>query len=201
VHPADGTVLEVNPKMPAQTFRRDFGEVLLFMLSAGFIAKSRLWLAAIRLAERAAGNSGTDLLRLVGGPDGLDFEEGDFYSVGLFASAGWPEVWRTQAALRGNALFYLVEKAEGTRWRVFGSDSPLLRLFDPETTEEKAARAAQVLAGHARLVLPGDQVDADAIRAEQGLDAGALEKAIEASNGRFHKMEYKGKTYIQRSIR
>ncbi len=198
VHPADGTVLKVNPKMLGQTFRRDFGEVVLFSLSAGLIARSRLHLAAIRLND---GVPEPELLRRVGGPDGLDFVGDHFYSVGLFAPGGWPEEWKAQAALRGNALFYLVEKGDGTGWGVFGPENPLLRLFDPETTIEKAARAAQALAGHPRLVMPGDQVEAGAFAAELRLDAEALEKALAASQGRFHKMEYKGKTYIQRSIR
>jgi hypothetical protein len=202
-NPSDGAEFKVSPKAPAQSFRRNFGEVVMFSLSSGLISKSRLHLAAVRLQDAGDRDkqAGSDLLKRVAGPDGLDFQDGSFYCVGLFAPSGWSGEWRANAAMRGNALFFLVEKGEGTAWRLSGPDDPVGRLFDPETAEEKSARAVKALAAHPRLVLPGDQIEAAAFAAEQGLAAEDVAQAIAASDGRFQSMDYKGRTYIQRSTR
>lgn len=206
-HPRTEEEFNVDPKVQAQRFRRVFGDVTQFPLTAGLLKKGRLTLAAIRLETKDLAATGEvtgpsdDILQQVAGPDGLDFKDGTFYCVGIFSPAGWPEEWKSQAEARGNALFYLVEKREGTCWTVFGPKSPLRDLFDPETGGERKARAEKALATHPRLVLSGDQIPMDSFLEEHYLDRESAEAAIQTSGGRFQILEHKGKSYIQMSIR
>jgi subtilisin family serine protease len=199
-NPWSGDAFAVDPKVQAQSFRRKFGDVTQYPLSAGLLIKERFTLAAIRL-DPAALQSEADLLQRISGQDGLDFQEGSYYCVGIFSPAGWPDEWKAHAEARGNVLFYLVEKGEGTCWTVFGPKGPLRELFDPETRTEKKARAEKALASHPRLVIPGDQVPLDAFLQEQKIDRESVDAAIGNSAGRYQTFEHKGKTYIQITTR
>ena len=206
-HPWSGAEFKVDPKAQAQVFRRSFGDVTQFPLAAGVLKKERMTLAAISLDKAGLAAMGNvpkpaeSLYHQIAGPDGLNFEEEAFYCAGIFAPAGWPEAWRELAEIRSNAMFYLVEKGEGTAWHVFGPEGPLRELFDPETAAEKQARAARALAEHPRLLVPGDQVAMNSFLEELHLDRHAAEAAVQAAAGRFQILEHKGKSYIQRSIR
>ena len=144
----------MDAKAQAQVFRRTFGDVTQFPLTSGLLKKERLTLAAICLERTGLATMGEvlkpaeSIFQQIAGPDGLNFEDEAFYCVGIFSPAGWPEEWRDLAEIRSNALFYLVEKGEGTAWNVFGPEGPLRDLFDPETAGEKQARAARALADH-----------------------------------------------------
>ncbi len=206
-HPWSGEEFKVDPRLQAQTFRRSFGDVTQFPLSSGLLKKGRLTLAAVALEADAPATNGTlprpaeTIFQQIAGPDGLDFDDEAFYCVGVYSAAGWPEEWKNLAEIRGNAMFFLVEKGEGTRWNVFGPQGALRPLFDPETPGEKKTRAAQALAGHPKLVLPGDQIPMDAFLAEFHLDRQAAEAALQSAGDRFQLLEHKQKFYIQRSIR
>jgi hypothetical protein len=206
VEPHSGTEFQVNPKAQAQSFRRLFGSVTQFQFSAGLVRKERLSLAAVRLERVTPVTAGSwqppeNLLQQIAGPDGLDFQDEIFYGVGVFSVRGWPESWKQHVEARGNALFYLVEKGEGTLWHVFGSSGPLRGLFDPETVEEKNARAEKALAKHPQLLVPGDQISLDPFLEDNHLDRESVASAINAANGLFQIFEHKGKSYIQRSSR
>jgi hypothetical protein len=204
--PDSGEEIRLDRNMRAQSFRRLFGEVIQFAVAAGRIGMPRLHLAAVALRSPEGAESearrapALTTLRQISGAEGLDFQDGKFYCVGVFSPGGWPGEWTQQAELRGNALFYLVEKGEGTRWRVFGPQDPLRALFDPESGEEKAARARTALADSVQLVLPGDSVALDSFLQEHGLDRAAVESAIRAGSGRYRIVEYKGRPNIQRSV-
>jgi subtilisin family serine protease len=207
IHPRSGEAFHVDAKVQAQSFRRIFGYVAQFPLTAGLLKKERLTLAAIRLetTEPVTARQGQlpadDILQQISGPDGLDFRDEVFYCVGVFSSGGWPEEWKSHAEARGNALFYLVEKGEGTCWNLYGPKSPLRDLFDPETEGERKARAEKALAEYPRLVLPGDQAALDLFMEESHLDRESVTAAIGTSGGRFQVLEHKGKSYIQRLSR
>ncbi len=178
-----------------------------FTLTAGLIRKARLTLAAIRLEGTGLASAGEvpepapDLLQQITGPDGLDFHDERSYCVGIFSPVGWPVRWKDQAEMKGNALFYLVEKVEGTRWGVSGPDSPIRDLFDPESKDEKSTRARDALAGHPGLILRGDQVAVDAFLEQESLDRETVRDVVEACSGRYLMIEHEGKFYIQRSLR
>jgi subtilisin family serine protease len=207
IHPRSGEMFHVDAKLQAQSFRRIFGFVAQFPLAAGLLKKDRLILAAIRLeaTEPVTASQGRlpadDILQQIAGPNGLDFKDEVFYCVGVFSPAGWPEEWKLHAEARGNAVFFLVEKGEGTCWNVYGPKSPLRDLFDPEIESEKRARAEKALAECPRLVLPGDQVAFDLFMEDSHLDQESVAAAIGTSGGRFQVLEHKGKSYIQRSSR
>ncbi len=207
IHPWSGEEFEIDPKSQGQSFRRSFGGVTQFALAAGLLKKNRFILAAVRrdleaLAPGGAGLQGADsILQEIMGPGGLAFTDQDFYCVGIFSPTGWPEDWKRHAEARGNALFYLVEKGEGTSWIVFGHESPLRDLFDPETCGEKRVRAEKALSDHPRLALPGESVTMASFLAEHNLDRQSAAAAVQVAGGRFQILDHKGKTYIQRSIR
>ena len=206
-HPWSGTEFKVDAKAQAQVFRRTFGDVTQFALTSGLLNKERLTLAAICLERTGLATMGEvlkpaeSIFQQIAGPDGLNFEDEAFYCVGIFSPAGWPEEWRDLAEIRSNAMFYLVEKGAGTAWNVFGPKGPLRNLSDPETAGEKQARAARALADHPKLIVSGDQITMNAFLEEYHLDRESAEAAIQTSGGRFQILEYKGKSYIQRSIR
>jgi hypothetical protein len=207
LHPRSKEEFIVDPNLQPQSFRRAFGDVTQFSLQTGVILRSRVNLTAIRLdpeilvSEGSVRHDANDLLQRIMGPDGLDFVGEHFYCVGIFSDAGWPEAWRIHEEVRGNALFYLVEKGKGTSWIVSGRQDPLRDLFDPENGEEKKTRAELALKNHARLVMSGDSVPMDSFLSEQHLDRPSILAAIETAGGRFQILEYKGKSYIQRSTR
>ena len=207
VHPWSGEEFLVDPKSQSQSFRRMFGDVTQFRLTAGLIKESRFTLAAIRLDPEAVTSTAAgrqvaeNILQEIMGPSGLDFSDEGFYCIGIFSPAGWPEDWKKHAEARGNAVFYLVEKGEGTTWLAFGHESPLRDLFDPESREEKKSRAESALANHPKLALPGDSVPLDAFLAEHRLDRESAAAAVDVAGGRFQILEHKGRSYIQRSIR
>jgi hypothetical protein len=204
--PDTGEEIKLERNVKAQAFRRAFGEVIQFALPSGRMKKPRLHLAAISLQATGPALSGQhswppeNTLRQISGSEGLDFQDERFYCVGVFSPGGWPAEWKNQAELRGNALFYLVEKGEGTCWRVFGPRDTLRDLFDPETADEKTARARKALADSAKLTVPGDQTAMDSFLEEHWLDLVALENAIQAWPGRFQIIEHRGKHFIQRSV-
>jgi len=202
--PDTGEEIRLKRNLPSQFFRRAFGEVIQFNLTSSPMKRPRLHLAAICLREPAKSperrRPAENLLRQISGAEGLDFKEERFYCTGIFSPGGWPEEWTAQAELQGNALFYLVEKGEGTCWRVFGPKGPLRDLFDPESAQEKTERATKALGDSAKLVLPGDQAALDPFLEEQCLDRAAVESAIKAGPGRYQIIEHKGKSYIQRSV-
>jgi hypothetical protein len=207
VHPRSGEIFHVDAKAQTQSYRRIFGYVTQFPLTAGLLKKERITLAAIRLeaTEPVTANQrqlpAENILQQISGPEGLDFRDEVFYCVGVFSSGGWPEDWKSYAEARGNALFYLVEKGEGTRWNIYGPKSRLRDLFDPETEAERKVRAEKALAEYPRLVLPGDQVALDLFMEEYHLDRESVAAAIGTSGDRFQVLEHKGKSYIQRSSR
>jgi hypothetical protein len=206
-HPWSGAEFKVDAKAQAQVFRRTFGDVTQFALTSGLLKKERLTLAAVCLEKTGMATLGEvlkpaeSIFQQISGPDGLNFEDETFYGVGIFSPAGWPEEWRDLAEIRGNAMFCLVEKGEGTAWNVIGPKGPLRDLFDPETAGEKQARAARALADHPKLIVPGDQITMNAFLEEYHLDRESAAAAIEASGERLRILEHKGKSYIQRSIR
>lgn len=202
VNPLSGEHFEVGSEVRPQTFRRSFGEVVVFPLVSGLIRRSRLHLAAVSLA---AGGPETrppeDLLRRIAGPEGLDMQDDTFYAVGIFSPGGWPEERLRRSELRGNAVYYLVYKLEGTRWGVLGPEGPLASLFDPEILDEKRARARAALDNHPRLVLPGDQLPLEALLEQGHLDPVTVGHVVAASGGLFRIIEHRGKSYIQRCTR
>jgi len=197
IHPVTGGEFEVERGIQAQSFRRGFGEVTQFALGAGFMRKARFYLAAVRLDVPAQPQ---DVLHQISGADGLDLQDERYYCIGIFSPSGWPDEWKAHAEMRGNALFYLVERGEGTCWRVFGPKGPFQDLFDPESAEEKTVRARKVLAECPRLALPGDPIDMNFFVEGYGLNRAAIENAVQAVPGRFQIIDHKGKSYIQRSI-
>jgi subtilisin family serine protease len=198
--PWSGEAFAVDPKIQSQAFRRKFGDVAQYPLSSGLLVKERFLLAAIRLDPSALESTG-NILQQIAGQEGLDFQDKACYCVGIFSPTGWPEEWRNHAEARGNAMFYFVEKGEGTSWIVSGPKSPLRDLYDPESRNEKKARAEKALAHHTRLVVPGDQIALETFLTEQQLDRESAVAAIETSGGRFQILEHKGKSYIQKSTR
>ncbi len=203
VHPVTGEAFEIGPDLRSQSFRRTFGSVVQFLLVSGVLRKRRLRLAAVRLEAPPSDGAapGASLLAVIGGPTGLDLREDMYSCVGVFSPGGWPEVWRAQAEVLGDAAFYFVEKADTTRWNVFGPPGPVLDLFDPEDEQEKEARAREALASHPRLAVQGGQVPLEALLQDLGMSRRPLELAVEASGGRFQVIEHKGRSYIQRSVR
>jgi hypothetical protein len=196
-HPLTGAEVKVAQDVPAQSFRRYFGEVMQFAFKAGFIKRSALYLCAITLYDRQLSE---DILRRISTPEGLDFQEDSFYCVGVFSPAGWPEERKKQIDIWGNAHFYLVEKGEATYWHVSGPKGPLQSLFDPETLEEKVARATQLLKENTDLTLQGNTIPLEQFLDQHFLDRVVVDTAIEALPGRFQIMEHRGKSYIQRSV-
>jgi hypothetical protein len=207
IHPAGGETFEVSPETRARSFKRVFGEVAQFRFTSGIISRSRFNLSAISLVAgdqtQAGGlvNPAEDLLRQIAGPSGLDLADDAYHCIGIFSPSGWAEERKAQMEIRGNAIFYLVQKEEGTLWSVYGSEGPLKQLFDPEIAEEKQMRARDALGKHARLILPGDQIAMDAFLEEHRLDAETVIHTIQDSKGIFEIVEHKGRTYIRRCIR
>jgi len=202
VHPVSGEHFEIGADVRSQTFRRSFGEVVLFPLVSGLIRRSRLHLAAVSLAGTGgAAQPAADFFKQIAGPEGLDFQDDAFYAVGIFSPGGWPEERLQRSEIRGNAAFYLVHKLEGTRWGVLGPEGPLRHLFDPEILDEKRARARSALDRHPRLVLPGDQLALEQLLEQEHLDAVTVRHVVEASDGLFRIIDHKGKTYVQRCTR
>lgn len=199
-HPVSGEQFEVGPDLRPQTFRRSFGEIALFPLVSGLLRRSRLHLAAVRLAGPATPPP-EELLQRIAGPEGLDMRDDTFYAVGIFSPGGWSEERLRRAELRGNAVYYFVHKLEGTRWGVLGPEGPLARLFDPEIIDEKRARARAALDNHPRLVLPGDQLSLESLLEQEHLDPVTVARVVEDSGGLFRIIEHKGKSYVQRCTR
>jgi len=205
--PDTGEEFEVDPSIQARSFKRVFGEVVQFPFSAGILKRARFHLTAIHLAAArplTAGEntpSAGDLLQEITGPSGLDLPDDSFHCIGIFSSAGWPEERKKQVEIRGDTLWYLVQKEEGTRWSVFGPEGPWRQFFDPEIPEEKMARARDALHSHPRLILPGDAVATDVFLKEHDLDGAILTLAVQASGGLFEIVEHKGQSYIQRRFR
>ncbi len=197
--PTTGEQFRIDPSLQPVSCKRVFGEVEQFRLSAGIFGISRLSLTAVSLSEESS-RPGKDILRLIAGPSGLDLPEREFHCIGIFSPAGWTEERQNTAELRGNALYYLVQKQEGTLWSVFGPEGPLKQLYDPEIQEEKVVRARNTLASHPRLLLPGDPVALDIVGKEHRIDPEILVMAIQASEGLFEIIKHKGKSYIQRCI-
>jgi hypothetical protein len=205
-HPIAEEEIRVERDLQAQRFRRTFGEVTQFVLTAGVLRRLRVNVAAVRLENAGLVRAGESeapsetCLRQISAPSGLDFQDDRFYCVGVYSSAGWPQEWRVQAEIRGNAMFYLVEKGEGTCWHVYGPKGPFSDLFDPESLAEKTLRAEKALSGSAGL-LSGEQVLLDAFAEEHHLDRAAVETALQTSAGRYQLIEHRGKSYVQRSTR
>jgi hypothetical protein len=200
IHPVSGEKFEIDPEMQSRSYKRVFGSIVQFRLTSGIFARNRIELTAVDLLA-ADQNPDTDPLRQITGASGLDFADNAFHCLGIFSPSGWPEERKAQGEIRGNAIYYLVQKEGSTLWRVFGPEGSLKQLFDPETPDEKRARAGNALKTHARLILPGDQVAMDAFLEEQRLDSMAVLRVIQDSKGLFEIVEHKGKSYIQRSIR
>lgn len=205
IHPSSGEEFLVDRRAVVQSFRRAFGQVTQFVLLAGLFKKRQLCLAAISLEDggleaTAQGvRPAEDLYRQVSSPTGLDFSDDTFYGVGIFSPVGWPVTWKRHVEIRSNVYFYVVEKREKTRWDVFGKESPLRDLFNPETSDEKKVRGEKDLANHPGLVLPGDQVPLDSFLGESGLDRGTVEEVIRSSRG-LQLINHKGRWLIQRTV-
>ncbi len=200
VHPVSGEKFEIDPEIEARAFKRMFGSVVQFRLSSGIFARNRIELTAVDLSA-ADQSCDMDPLRQIAGASGIDFADNAFHCFGVFSPSGWPEDRKTQAEIRGNALYYLVQKEEGTLWSVLGPEGSLKQLFDPEIADEKRIRAMNALKTHPRLILPGDQVVLDVFLEEQRLDSTTVRCVIQDSKGLLEIIEHKGKSYIQRCIR
>jgi hypothetical protein len=201
-HPLNSAVFEIGSNSQAHQFKRVFGEVSQFSFTSGFLHRIHLKLTAISLEPPQNEESvNADILQQISGPSGIDVADHAMHCIGIFAPSGWPEERRGQAEIRGNALFYLVQKEEGTRWSIFGPKGPLKQLFDPETAEEKMARARSALDANSGLILPGDQVGMDAFLKEHQLEPTDVLDIIRDSHGILKVLEYKGKNYIQHCIR
>ncbi len=206
-HPRSGDEFKVDPGLRVQLFRRTFGEVAQLTVATGLIRKMHLVLSAVRLEGTGLASTGDfpgpaqDVFQQIAGLDGLDFQDEKFYCVGIFSPVGWPAEWKGQEELKGNALFYLVEKATGTRWNVVGPDHAVRDLFDPESQDEKRARAEKALAGHASLILRGDQIAMNDFLEEESLNQETVRSVVESSDERFQIIEHNGKHYILRSLR
>ena len=207
-HPVTGDVYRIDPGLLVQKFNRRFGRVVQLQLSIRrLLKKHRLVLAAVALEpgglEEMDGRTRPvpDLLRQIAEPDGLDFQDDAFFVVGVLSPVDWSADWRPHAAIGGSAAYYLVNHVRNTQWRVVGSDKPeeMKSLFDPESLDEKAARARGVLDGHPGLVLAGDHVDVRELASEHGLDRATLDEVVKASNGRWQIIEHKGRAIVQRS--
>jgi len=131
----------------------------------------------------------------------LDFEDDTFYSVGIFSPVGWPRQRKQHPEVRGNAVFFLVEKQRDRRpWAVFGPDCPLSEFFDPETDAEQKTRARDALYDHPTLAIPGEQIPLDSFLSEYELGLEVVAQAIRESDGRFQIIERKGESHVQRLI-
>jgi hypothetical protein len=206
VHPVTGEAYNVGSSLQSQSFRRAFGSVVQYCLVSGLLKKRRLRLAAVRLESEAATPAQVEcptdeLLRRIAGADGLDFREDTYHCVGIFSPVSWPDAWKDQAEIRGDALFFFVEKGEASCWNIFGPDTPIRAFFDPEDEAEKTTRAAGALSVHPRLAVRGDTVPLAMLLEQLRMPKEPVLRAIEASDGRFQVINNKGKLHIQRSSR
>ncbi len=203
-HPTADVALPVRSGA-GQVFRRSFGDGRQFRLRAGprLGPRPRLTLAAVRLSggglERCEGGFGpaADILGHV--IDGLDGEPKTYYAVGIYSPVGWGDEFTRHVHVRGDAHFYLVERGDSGRWRVFGPEDPLRRFFEPESPSERLARIQKALGEAPELLVSGGQLPLDEFLEEQSILRAVVEEAIRTSGGRLKIIDHRGHSVIQRT--
>lgn len=196
-----------------QSFVRAFGEVVRFNFAGGvpLLRQSLLTVTGVALGEgaleRALGSCvpNADLLKSIGGQDGLDLQDEGHHIVGIFSPVGWPERWRRLAHVGASVEFHLIStnrnEEAGEWWEVEGpAGSPFRDFFVPEEPDERRVRAARGLDREPRLKVPAGYVPLQEFCEKYHVGPADVGAAVEASHGRFSLVSHPTRPQIQRSF-